>query len=149
MAEPETAAETETSTLPMVEPPVWPYVVPLAGFLALTAFEGYLPTGMGGAPSPTWYPIGYAIKMVVVTVLVGVCRVTLRDFRPLPTNLWLLLSVGVGLAVAAAWVGLDGRYPELPFLGGKRTAFDPTVLPPRLASPSLPSGSTAWCWWSR
>jgi CAAX prenyl protease-like protein len=36
----------------------------------------------------------------------------------------------LGLAVAGVWVGLDGHYPKLGFLGG-RTAFDPAVLGPR------------------
>ena len=110
-------------------PPVWPYVVPMAGFLALTAMEGYLPTGPGGAPSPVWYPLGYTLKVVAVAALVWVCRGILRDLSPRPTAAGVALSIGLGLAVMAVWVGLDGRYPELTILG-KRTAFDPAAMKP-------------------
>lgn len=112
------------------ETPVWPYVVPLAGFLALTALEGRLPTGPGGTPSPVWYPVAYAVKIGVVCGLIWLCRSTLRDLRPWPSPAGAALAVVVGLAVTAVWVGLDGHYPALPYLSGKRVAFDPTALPP-------------------
>src|SRR5262249_30312264 len=76
-----------------------------------------------------WYPIAYALKVVVVSVLLWACRGAWRDLRPLPSAGSLALAVAVGLAVAAAWVGLDGHYPALTLLG-KRTAFDPSVLSP-------------------
>jgi CAAX prenyl protease-like protein len=100
-------------------PPVWPYIVPLAGFLALTALEGR---------AGSWYPLAYAAKLAVVAGLLWACRGIFRDLRPLPSVGSSAISVLLGLAVAAAWVGLDGRYPELPFQGGKRTAFDPYTL---------------------
>ncbi len=130
--DPETQA---TPKVPRVEPPVWPYVVPLAGFLALTALEGYLPAAPGGAPSPTWYPIGYSLKLVAVVALFWPCRVIFLDLRPWPKLGSLLLAGAVGLAVAVIWVGLDGHYPALPWIGGKRAEFDPTVLSqgPRVA----------------
>jgi CAAX prenyl protease-like protein len=112
------------------EAPVWPYVVPLGGFLALTALEGSLPTAPGGAPSPLWYPLVYAAKLVAVSALLWVCRGIFRDLRPRPSPAGLALAVGLGLLVTAAWVGLDGRYPAIPFLQGRRSEFDPTVLPP-------------------
>ena len=113
--------------IPKPEPPVWPYIVPLAGFLALTALEGYLPTGPSGTPSPTWYPIGYSIKLIIVVGLLWYCRVIFRDLaRPSTTS--IALAVSVGLAVTTAWIGLDGWYPELSWLG-KRVAFDPSIIP--------------------
>ncbi|SIO46134.1 hypothetical protein SAMN05444166_4928 [Singulisphaera sp. GP187] len=107
---------------------VMPYVIPMAGFLAITTLEGYLPL-VAGQPNPTWYPILYAVKVVAVTALVWACRSTWRDLAPFPRWTSLALAIVVGLAIAALWVGLDGYYPELPFLG-KRTSFDPGVLSP-------------------
>ena len=128
MANPETG--TTTGPAPKFEPPVWPYVVPLAGFLALTALEGYLPTATGGAPSTTWYPLGYTLKVVGVSALLWHCRVIFGDLRARPSAAGVALAVAVGLGVTALWVGLDGRYPALSFLGGKRTGFDPRTLSP-------------------
>ncbi len=121
--------ETAPDKASKAEPPVWPYVVPLAGFLALTALEGYLPTTGGGLPSPTWYPIGYALKVVAVAALLWHCRVIFRDLRPWPGPGALALAAVVGLLVAVGWVGLDGHYPAIPYLGGKRTEFNPLTLP--------------------
>jgi uncharacterized protein len=139
MTNPESATSTTTGPGPgpKTEPPVWPYVVPLAGFLALTALEGYLPTAPGGAPSTTWYPIGYTLKLVAVSALLWHCRVIFNDLRPWPTVGSLGLSVLVGLGVTAAWVGLDGLYPAIPFLSGRRTEFDPTTLAPAARSAFL------------
>ncbi len=109
------------------EPPVWPYIVPLAGFLALTALEGYLPAGPNGTPSPTWYPIGYSIKLIVVVGLLWYCRVIFRDLAR-PSTSAIALAVGVGLAVTTAWIGLDGHY-YVPSWIGKRVAFDPSIIP--------------------
>jgi CAAX prenyl protease-like protein len=103
-----------------------PYVIPMAGFLALTTLEGYLPTA-ASRPSPTWYPIAYTIKVVVVAALAWACRSTWRDLAPRPGVGALILAIGLGLLVTLAWVGLDGHYPTLSFLG-KRTEFDPRVL---------------------
>src|SRR5207253_4939322 len=106
-------------------------------FLAMTALEGRLPTAPGGAPSPVWYPAFYALKLVVVAGLLWLCREIFRDLRPLPRPADAALAVAIGLAVTAVWVGLDGRYPEIPFLSGKRTAFDPNTLPPAIRYPFL------------
>jgi CAAX prenyl protease-like protein len=108
----------------------WPYVLPLAGFLAATAVEAQVSTGPDGAVSPVWYPLAYAAKVVIVSAIVWSCRASWRDLAPRPSLGSLALAVVVGLAVIAAWVGLDGRYPALPFLGGRRASFDPTVLRP-------------------
>jgi len=115
-----------------VEPVIWPYVVPLAGFLALTALEGRLPTAPGGAPSPLWYPLAYAAKVAAVSALLWACRSTFADLRPWPSPGGAALAVVLGLAVAAVWIGLDGHYPDLSRigLGGQRTAFDPGSLRP-------------------
>jgi CAAX prenyl protease-like protein len=100
----------------------------MVGFLALTAAEGYLPT-RGGGIDPFWYPVVYAIKVAIVAVLAWMCRSTWRDLAPRPGPGALALATALGLGVAAIWVGLDGHYPELPFLGGKRSSFNPNVMP--------------------
>jgi CAAX prenyl protease-like protein len=108
-------------------PSVWPYVLPLAGFLAFTALEAYLPTAPSGAPSSRWYPPAYTLKMVVVLGLLWYGRRIFRDLRPWPGVGGSFLAIGLGLSVTAVWVGLDGRYPEFQGLG-KRAAFDPGAL---------------------
>ena len=118
-----TAAVADTWVL------AWPYLVPMVGFLALTSLEGYLPTAADGAPSPVWYPIGYTLKMVVVTGLAWAYRSAWRDLRPIPSAGPLALAVVVGLLVIVAWVGLDGHYPAVKMLG-TRTAFDPAGMHP-------------------
>lgn len=112
-----------------VPPPVWPYVLPMAGFLAMTALEGQLPTGPGGAPLARWYPIVYSAKLAVVVALLWAGRRVFGDLKARPTPAGWLLAVGLGLAVTGAWIGLDGRYPIIKALG-QRTAFDPNLLGP-------------------
>lgn len=106
--------------------PALPYVLPMAGFLLLTTAEGYLPAS-DGHPSATWYPAVYTIKVVVVTALAWPCRSAWRDLSPRPSGGNLALAAVISLLVALLWVGLDGYYPQLPFLG-KRTSFDPGRL---------------------
>ena len=118
-----------TSEEPAETSNFWPYVLPLAGFLALTGLESYLPSSAAGAPSPVWYPLGYALKIVIVSALLWFCRSTWRDLAPWPSNTALALSIATGLLVTALWVGLDGSYPEIAVLG-KRVAFDPSTMPP-------------------
>ena len=108
-------------------PSAWAYVLPMAGFVGLTSLEGLF-SGAGGAPHPVWYPVAYTLKIVIVSALACCGRRAWRDLRPLPTAAGLGLAVGLGLLVALGWVGLDGRYPAIPLLG-RRSAFDPSVLP--------------------
>jgi CAAX prenyl protease-like protein len=102
---------------------VLPYVAPMFAFLALTSLEGSLPGGPGS------YPAAYAIKVAIVAAVAWFYRSTWSDLRPLPSPGRLALAVLVGLVVFALWVGLEGLYPALNFLG-KRSAFDPAVLSP-------------------
>ncbi|MGE3821376.1 MAG: hypothetical protein AB7I30_18350, partial [Isosphaeraceae bacterium] len=64
---------------------VWPYLLPMIGFIVLTSLEGQLPTSRDGAPSPFWYPLGYALKVLVVSGLVWWSRPTWRDLWPWPS----------------------------------------------------------------
>jgi CAAX prenyl protease-like protein len=105
-----------------------PYVVPMLGFVALTAAEGWI-AGEWGASRPIVYPVAYTFKIAIVACLAWRFRAAWRDLAPRPGALGLALAALLGLVVAALWVGLDGLYPELGFLG-KRTAFDPNVLSP-------------------
>ncbi len=105
-----------------------PYVVPMFAYVGLSSLEGYLPQVLG-QPSPTWYPLAYAAKLLIVTLLAWRYRATWNDFRPPPTLGKIILGVLTGILVWGAWVGLDGRYPALPFLGS-RSAFDPKELAP-------------------
>ncbi|HMB08191.1 MAG TPA: CAAX prenyl protease-related protein [Isosphaeraceae bacterium] len=109
--------------------PALPYVIPMAAFLALTAVEGMLPPDAGGRPGALWYPLTYTLKVAIVTGLAWACRSAWRDLAPPPGAGVVGLSTLLGLAVTAAWVGLDGHYPTLASLGA-RTAFDPEMLPP-------------------
>jgi CAAX prenyl protease-like protein len=128
---PSSSPQGETNSTPQAHDPsaaAWLYILPLVGFLALTALEDKVPKGPGGSPDPSWFVGAYALKMVVVTGLMWFCRASLRDLRPLPSAANIALSVAVGVAVIVAWVGLDGHYPAFGFLG-KRSAFDPGTLP--------------------
>jgi uncharacterized protein len=107
----------------------WPYLVPMLGFLALASLEGQFPKAPDGSPSPLWYPLAYTVKIAVVAGLLWWCRSTWRDLLPWPSPKALGLAAAVGIAVIVAWVGLDGHYPEIKWLG-KRTAFDPAALGP-------------------
>lgn len=97
-----------------------PYVVPIFAFLIFTNLEGYL-------PGPTWYPLAYTLKVLVVGFLAFLCRRTWADFRPVPRLPIIALAVMTGLGVFVLWVKLEGWYPALPLLG-KRTGFDPHTL---------------------
>jgi CAAX prenyl protease-like protein len=103
-----------------------PYVAPMAAFLLLTQAEGWLP-GAGGESISPWYPSFYAAKIAVVVGLLVFFRSTWRDLRPFPGLVGTAASIGLGLLVALAWVGLDGRYPTFGALG-TRTGFDPMGL---------------------
>ncbi|MFO0959947.1 MAG: CAAX prenyl protease-related protein [Isosphaeraceae bacterium] len=99
------------------------YVAPMACFLAMTACEGSLPGATEGTPSP-WYPAFYALKVAAVVGVLVACRSTWRDYLPIAKLPAIGLAAGLGLLVAVVWVGIDGWYPSLPFLG-KRVGFNP------------------------
>ncbi|WP_337177740.1 CAAX prenyl protease-related protein [Paludisphaera sp.] len=113
---PMTADVPETETRDFM-----PYVAPMFAYVALSSLEGYL-------PSTGWYPAAYAVKAAIVAAIMWHYRSTWRDLRPMPGVLDLVLAVATGLVVVAMWVGLDGLYPDLPFMGGARQAFDPNEL---------------------
>src|SRR4051794_31499019 len=96
-----------------------PYIAPMLTFLILTQFEGSF--------GPAWYPAAYAAKVAILCVVVWACRATWRDLKPLPGLVGAALAIGAGLVVYVLWVGLEGHYPTLGFLG-KRTGFDPSAL---------------------
>lgn len=93
-------------------------------FLALTSAESSVASA---ANHPLAYPIAYAVKIALVTAVAVWFRSAWRDLRPVPSLTVIVASVALGLGIAAMWVGLDGHYPSLPFLG-KRSAFDPWTL---------------------
>jgi CAAX prenyl protease-like protein len=96
----------------------------------MTVLEGQVPLGPAGAPTAEWYAIAYAAKIAVVVALLWVCRGIFRDLRPLPSPTSAALAVVIGLGVIVAWIGLDGRYPVVSMLQGKRAEFDPHALAP-------------------
>ncbi len=101
--------------------PAWMYVAPFGVFLVFTNLEALMPAALGG------YPAGYALKVVATSVALRRCRAILRDLRPMPGPVAMTAAVVLGFVVAAAWVGLDGRYPTFGLLG-TREAFDPFIL---------------------
>jgi CAAX prenyl protease-like protein len=111
----------ETQTADIV-----PYVVPMFAYVALGGLEGYLPH-VDSRPSPTWYPIAYAARVAIVAALAWRYRETWKDLRPAPSPPALALAILTGPAVTLLWVGLDGLYPSLPFLG-QRAEFDPSGM---------------------
>ena len=91
-------------------------------FILLTAVEANASKALG-------YPLAYAVKILLVTIVALICRDSWRDLIPQPNILTFLVSVILGLIVAALWVGLDQRYPPFPFLG-KRSGYNPSDLSP-------------------
>ena len=85
-------------------------------YVTLGGIESYLPQ-VDSQPSPTWYPVAYAVRVAVVAALAWWYRQTWKDFRPGPGLFGLALAVLTGLLVTVLWVGLEGHYPGLPFLG--------------------------------
>lgn len=132
-----TATETlESSPTPVDTSRDWiPYVAPMVAFLVLTQFEGQLPL-VDGQTHPTYYPLLYGIKLVIVAITAWLSRSAWADLQtricPRETGVAILL----GLFVAIQWVGLDGWYPTLEKMmesvgfakaAGSRSAFDPSV----------------------
>jgi CAAX prenyl protease-like protein len=108
---------------------VIPYAVPLFVYVTFSGIEGYLPR-IEGQPSLLWYPLAYAAKVAIVAGLAWRYRSTWKDLAPRPDGKVLVLSFLIGLVVTGIWVGLDGFYPPLPFLGGHRVGFDPNGMRP-------------------
>jgi CAAX prenyl protease-like protein len=113
---------------PTASPDILPYLAPMFAYVGLGGLENYLPQ-VDGRPSPSWYPLFYAAKLVIVMLLAWWYRSTWRDFRPAPTYRALGLAVITGLMVWAIWIGLDGLYPKFPFLG-RRVGFNADALTP-------------------
>jgi uncharacterized protein len=108
-------------------PDILPYVIPMFAYVTLSSLEGYLPQ-VDKQPSPQWYPIAYAAKVVVVAALAWWYRATWKDLRPFPSLGSLVLATLTGALVFGLWIGLDGLYPSIPFMKGERAAFDPSHL---------------------
>jgi CAAX prenyl protease-like protein len=100
----------------------------MMAYVVLGSLESYLPTE-NGHPSTLWYPLAYAARVVIVGLIAWRYRFTWRDFRPWPGAGVMGLGVVSGIIVWALWIGLDGMYPALPFLG-ERLAFDLGVMSP-------------------
>ena len=119
--ETQSAEASRAREVPTAE--ILPYVVPMFAYVALGGLEGYLPQ-VDNQPSPTWYPIAYAVRVAIVAGLAWWYRSTWNDLRPRPGPLAIVLAIVSGLVVSALWIGLDGLYPSLPMMG-QRIAFDP------------------------
>jgi CAAX prenyl protease-like protein len=122
---------SQTEPTPAAPAHPWaPYVVPMATYLVLTSLEGYLPRA-DGQTHPSYYPLAYAGKVAIVTILLVVFRSTWRDLWPLPGPGGGILAVVLGIVVAVGWVGLERLpYPRLGIVAGDRPAFNPLVLAP-------------------
>ena len=66
---------------------ILPYLLPMIVFLTLTNLEAYL-------PAPSWYPLAYSAKVVIVALLLWHYRANWRDLKPAPG-----LTI-IGLAIA-------------------------------------------------
>jgi CAAX prenyl protease-like protein len=87
-------------------------VIPFGVFAALTVFQSWL-----GDTSQYWI---YALKTVVGAWLLWLIRPYVKELR------WKLSweAVLVGVAVFAAWVGLDGHYP---MIAERAEGFNPAL----------------------
>jgi CAAX prenyl protease-like protein len=103
-----------------------PYAAPMLAYVLLSSAESYIPEDR----QESWYPIAYAVKVAIVLVIMLLGRSAFRDLIALPGPGGWALAIGIGLGVTAVWVGIDGVYPPLPFLGGSREGYDPSVLSP-------------------
>jgi CAAX prenyl protease-like protein len=91
--------------------PILVRVIPFAAFAALTMLQGRF-----GDASQYWI---YALKTVIGVWLLWLVRSHIKELK------WAFSweSVVVGVAVFAAWVGLDGYYPMMSQRSG---SFNPT-----------------------
>ncbi|MBC8143055.1 MAG: CAAX prenyl protease-related protein [Armatimonadetes bacterium] len=100
--------------------PWLPYVLPMIVFLVATQGEAFLPKSV--------YPVAYAVKAVIVTVVLLVCLKTWRHELRFDAK---AVGIGVlaGLIGLPLWLGVDAITPPLSFLG-TRTAYNPfTAIP--------------------
>jgi CAAX prenyl protease-like protein len=104
-----------------------PYVVPMFAYVAWGGIDSLIPT-VDGHANPVWYPISYALRVLIVSALVIFYRRAWNDFLPLPSWRSLLLGFTTGAIVFGLWIELDGWYGPLPFTG-HREAFDPNQIP--------------------
>jgi uncharacterized protein len=114
--------------------PDYARIAPFAIFVALTALQGQF-----GEASRYWM---YLVKTLVGAWLIWEMRPFVEEMR------WKISweAVVVGVAIAAAWVGLDGLYPRLSELGpgwnpnrqfGQGSALAWLYVAVRLAGPSI------------
>lgn len=104
-----------------------PYVTPMLAYILLSQAEAFIPEDR----QERWYPIAYAIKAAIVAVImVTISRAAWGDLRKMPAIGGWVAAVVLGLIVTGVWVGIDGMYPALPFMGGSREGYDPGVLEP-------------------
>ncbi len=104
------------------------YLAPLFAYIGSASVESWIP-GVGDHSAPAVYPWVYASRVVLVSVVAWWFRWTWRDLTPWPGPREVAAAILAGLVVFGFWIGLEGLYPALPFLG-KRVAFDPGVLSP-------------------
>jgi CAAX prenyl protease-like protein len=92
--------------------PILVRVIPFGVLATLTIFQGWL-----GDTSQYWI---YALKIVVGVWLLWLVRPHVKELR------WKLSWEGilVGVAVFAAWVGLDGHYP---MIAERTESFNPAL----------------------
>lgn len=90
------------------------YVAPMATFMLITTLEGLWP----GA-----YPWLYGVKVIVVSILLGILARPWQDVRP--GGKVTVTAIAVGLIVFAEWILLDQwiPYPHL----GERVGYNPFV----------------------
>ncbi len=98
--------------------PWLPYVLPLLLFLALTALEGQL----AGA-----YPLVYAAKAALVTLVLWRVRPFVPELRWQKTGMGTAILLGI--ALCPLWVLLDHITPHAAFLG-TRAGFNPFAALP-------------------
>jgi hypothetical protein len=87
-------------------------------FGVFTGLEGFLPVSL--------YPMVYVVKICVVTALLLMMRVTLRDIQPRRT--FVVPGVLAGLVVFGIWILIEEWLPYR-HLGG-RIGFDPFAALP-------------------
>jgi uncharacterized protein len=96
-------------------------IVPFAAFMLLLALRGAAPADGSWGVDPRWL---YALSVVVVGGMLLLWRKEYGELarQNLPQPGELLLSIGVGLAVFAAWISLDAPMLRI---GQQSAAFTP------------------------